>query len=109
MGITVAGPGFGPENDPSTELCANAMVRFEHFLCGPVSDPQTACSADVSVAPRHSTAQRSTPHHTTPHHTTPHHTTYVEHFERSVRFQGLRQSHRALRRDRVVIWQSVSE
>ncbi len=47
MGITVAGPCFESENDPSPEFCARRMVRFELVLHGLASAPQTDCSADV--------------------------------------------------------------
>ena len=78
MGITVAEPCFESENESCTEFCAEGSATFELFLLRPVSDPQTACLAYVSVAPRHSTAaapQDTTPQHTTAHHTTPLHTT----------------------------------
>ena len=55
MGITVADPCFESENDAATEFRAEGSVRFEHLLLRPETDPQTDCSADVSVAPRHST------------------------------------------------------
>ena len=80
MGVTVADPCFESENDAVTEFRAEGSVRFEHLLLRPETDPQTDCSADVSVAPRHSaaehsTAQYSTAHRTAGHDTTPHHTT----------------------------------
>ena len=54
MGITVAEPCFDSENESSAKLCAEGSERFEHLLLRPETDPQTDCSADVSVAPRHS-------------------------------------------------------